>query len=80
MSQGPDSLNPPYKSGDEADRGKKVAGQSVVSRCDTPKIPQPVECALDAPSFFIEPPVEAEQLFSAAPIGNDRLGSAILKP
>jgi hypothetical protein len=38
------------------------------------------EGVLDAASFFVEAPVEAEWLLSVAAVGNDWLGSAILQP
>jgi hypothetical protein len=74
-----DSLNPPYESGDDADRGQEVTRQPVVARGDTPEVLQSTEGVLDAPSFFVEAPVEAERLLSVAAVGNDWLGSAILQ-
>jgi hypothetical protein len=40
---------------------------------------QSAEGILDEPSRLIETRVEAERLFSAAPVGNDRLRSTILQ-
>jgi hypothetical protein len=41
--QGPDSLNPRYKSCDEANRGEIATRQSVIARGDAPEVLQPVE-------------------------------------
>jgi hypothetical protein len=73
-------LNPPYESGDDADRGQEVTRQPVVARGDTPEVFQSAEGVLDAASFFVEAPVEAEWLLSVAAVGNDWLGSAIVQP
>jgi hypothetical protein len=51
---GPDSLNPPYKNGDEADTDQVIPRQPVVSSGDAPEVLQPVECALDAPAQLVE--------------------------
>src|SRR5262245_65825231 len=77
--QGPDSLNPPYKSSGEADRGQIISCQPVVAGRDAPEILQPVECALDAPAQLVETLAEAERLFPVAAIWNDRLGSALVQ-
>ena len=47
---------------------------------DTLEVLRSAEGLLDAPSFFVETPVKAERLLSAAAVGNDWLGSAILQP
>ena len=47
---GSNSLNPPYKSGGEADRGQVILRQPVVSGCDAPEVLQSVERTLDAPT------------------------------
>ena len=47
---GPGRLNPPYKSGGEADRGRVISRQPVVSGCDAPEVLQYVERTLDAPT------------------------------
>ena len=73
------SLNPPYKAGNQADGRQVVSAQPVVSSCDAPKILQPVERALDAPSKFVEALAEAERLLSIASVGNDRLGSTLVQ-
>jgi len=35
---GPDSLNPPYESSGEADRGQVISRQSVAAGCDAPEV------------------------------------------
>src|SRR5215467_10528649 len=79
LNEGRDSLNPPYQSGREADRGQVVACQPVIARCDAPEVLQPVEGILDEPSQLVEALVEAERLLSAAPVRNDGLRSTLLQ-
>src|SRR5262245_49140297 len=76
---GRDSLNPPYKSSGEADRGQIISRQPVVAGCDAPEVLQSVERALDAPAQLGDTLAEAERLFSVAAIWNDRLGSALVQ-
>src|SRR5262245_45159336 len=76
---GRDSLNPPYKSSGEADRGQIISRQPVVAGCDAPEVLQSVERALDAPAQLVDTLAEAERLFPVAAIWNDRLGSALVQ-
>src|SRR5438093_11551843 len=78
-ARGPDSLNPPYKGGGKADRGQVISREPVVAGCDAPEVLQPVERTLDAPAQLVETLAEAERLFPAAAIWNDRLGSALIQ-
>ena len=55
---GPNSLNPPYKSGGEANRCEIISSQSVVAGCDAPEVLQSVERRLDSPAQLVEAPVE----------------------
>jgi hypothetical protein len=71
----PDSLNPPYKSGGQADRGQIISRQSIVARCNAPEVLQSAEGILDARAKLVEVLVEAERLLPVAAIGNDGLGS-----
>ena len=76
---GPNSLNPPYKSGGEANRCEIISSQSVVAGCDAPEVLQSVERRLDAPAQLVEALVEGERLFPIAPIWNDRFGAALVQ-
>jgi hypothetical protein len=73
------SLNPPYKSSGEADRGQVISRQPVVAGCDAPEVLQPVERALDAPAQLVDALIEAERLLPVAAIWNDQLGSALVQ-
>ena len=78
-AEGPDSLNPPYETGNEADRRQVVSCQPVVSRCNSPEVLEPVERTLDAPAQLVETLAEAERLLPVAAVGNDGLGSALIQ-
>src|SRR5262249_52351398 len=58
-----DSLNPPYKSSGEANRGQVNSRQPVVAGCDAPEVLQPVECTLDAPTQLVETLAELNGCF-----------------
>src|SRR5262245_53729036 len=79
LNSGRESLNPPYTSIGEADRGQVISRQPVVAGCDAPEVLQSVERALDAPAQLVDTLAEAERLFSVAAIWNDRLGSALVQ-
>ena len=76
---GSNSLNPPYKSCGETDRGQVIPSRPVVAGCDASEVLQPVECSFDAPAQLVEALAEAERLLSVTAVGNDRLGSALLQ-
>src|SRR6266581_847230 len=59
-------LNPPYKSGGEADRGPVISRKPVVAGCDAPEVLQPVERTLDAPAQLVETLAEAERSSSSS--------------
>ena len=79
LARGPDSLNPPYESGSEADRGQVVTRQLVVAGCDAPKVLQSVEGTLDSPAQIVEALRESERLLPASTIWDDRLSSALVQ-
>ena len=73
---GSNSLNPPYKSGGETNRGQEVSRQPVVSRGDAPEVLQAAEGVLNKMAFSIEAFAEAERLLAIAAVWNDRFGPA----
>src|SRR6266566_10161170 len=79
VNWGPDSLNPPYKSCCEADRGEVISRESVIASCDAPEVLQSVECAFDPPAQLIKTLVKGERLFPVAAIWNNCLGSVLVQ-
>jgi hypothetical protein len=53
-------------------------GEFIVACRDAPEVLQSVEGALDPPAQLVEAPIEAEGLFPAGAVGNNRLGSTSL--
>src|ERR1700730_15620011 len=65
-------MNAPVQT--DAIRRTRGARQSIIAACDAPVVLQPAaEGILDDRSGLVEALVEAERLFSATPVRNDRL-------
>ena len=77
---GPDLINPPYDSGDEADGSEEVSGEPVVSGCDASEVLEAAEGVLDAVALFVGRPVEAEGLLAVRLVGNDGFGATRAEP